>query len=158
MTTRHDGLVTPFKECMDSLLSTRGMVFCNVELKRSNGGAAAPLVLSGFDLKLVNVQQSAEIINLSKLPQVLYLCGFEGLSFLQFFCINESENGSFAEGYAVIIPHYFGKVKGLFNNPSQLCQSLLFIPVITKIAFILKCSQSLFVKIRHMLTSLPTAY
>ena len=45
-----------------------------------------------LDLALVDVQQFAEIINLSKLGLTLYLYGFKELSFLQNFCVIDLEN------------------------------------------------------------------
>ena len=50
-----------------------------------------------LDLALADVQQFAEISNLSKVDLALCLCGFEGLSFRGNFCVNESESSGVGE-------------------------------------------------------------
>ena len=52
-----------------------------------------------FYFALVDIQQFAEIINLSKLHPVLYLYGFEGISFLRFFCVKGHKNDGVLKNY-----------------------------------------------------------
>ena len=68
---------------------------------REKGAAAMPLLLfcfRGVDPAPVDVQQFAEISNLSKLHPSLYLYGFEGLSFFG-FCANEPKNDGVLNDY-----------------------------------------------------------
>ena len=69
---------------------------------REKGAAAMPLLLfcfRGVDPAPVDVQQFAEISNLSKVHLSLYLCRFEGLLFFQIFCVEDSKNNGVAKDY-----------------------------------------------------------